>query len=63
MFLSGIHAKKTPSPTEKVVLQKAGLGFKKIKFDLEGISIQLVTSSSFGNSQPEELTSGYLWWF
>ena len=47
MFLSGIHAKKTPSPTEKVVLQKAGLGFKKIKFDLEGISIQLVDVIKF----------------
>ena len=33
--LSDIHSKKMPTPTEKVVLQKAGLGFKKIKFDLE----------------------------
>ena len=35
MCLSDIHAKKIPTPTEKVVLQIAGLGFKKIKFDLE----------------------------
>ena len=27
--------KKIPTPTEKIVLQKAGLGFNKTKFDLE----------------------------
>ena len=49
--------------TEKVVLQKAGLGFKKIKFDhLEADEVSVynqLTSSSSGNSQPDELTSGY----
>ena len=64
MCLLDIHAKKIPTPTEKVVLQKAGLGFKKIKFDLEvdevSVYNQLMSSSSgSGNSQPEELTSGY----
>ena len=34
MCLLDIHAKKIPTPTEKAVLQKAGLGFKKIKFVL-----------------------------
>ena len=64
MCLSDIHAKKIPTPTEKVVLQKAGLGFKEIKFDLEADEVpvynQLTSSSSgSGNSQPDELTSGY----
>ena len=62
MCLSDIHAKKIPTPTEKVVLQKAGLGFKKIKFDLEADEVSVynqLTSSSSGNSQPDELTSGY----
>ena len=48
--------------TEKVVLQKAGLGFKKIKFDLEADEVSVhnqLTSSSSGNYQPDELTSGY----
>ena len=35
MCLSDIHAKKIPTPVEKVVFQKAGLGFKEIKFGLE----------------------------
>ena len=35
LCLSDIHVKKIPTPTEKVVPQKAGLGFKKIKFNLE----------------------------
>ena len=35
MCLSDIHFEKIPTPTEKVVLQKVGLGFKKIKVDLE----------------------------
>ena len=35
MCLSGIHAKTIPTPLEKVVIQKTGLEFKKIKFDLE----------------------------
>ena len=56
--------KKIPTPTEKVVLQKAGLGFKEIKFDLEADEVTVynqLTSSSSGsdNSQPDELTSGY----
>ena len=34
MCLLNIHAKKIPTPTEKAVLQKAGLWFKKIKFVL-----------------------------
>ena len=45
--------KKMHNPTEKVVLQKAGLGFKKIKFDLEAVEVLVynqLTSSSFGNS-------------
>ena len=29
------HAKKIPTPVEKQVLQKAGLGLKKIKFSVE----------------------------
>ena len=60
--LSDIHAKKMYTSTEKVVLQKAGLGFKKIKFDLEAVEVLVhnqLTSSSFGNSQPGELMSGY----
>ena len=62
LCLSDIHVKKIPTPTEKVVLQKAGLGFKKIKFDLEADEVSVynqLTSSSSGNSQPDELTSGY----
>ena len=62
MCLSDIHAKKIPTPTEKVVLQKAGLGFKKIKFDLEVDELSIynqLTSSSSGNSQPGKLTSSY----
>ena len=41
MCLSDIHSKKMPTPTEKVVLQKAGLGFKKIKFDLEADEVSV----------------------
>ena len=62
MCLSDIHAKKIPTPTKKAVLQTAGLGFKKIKFDLEADEVSVynqLTSSSSGNSQPGELTSGY----
>ena len=62
LCLSDIHVKKIPTPTEKVVLQKAGLGFKKIKFDLEADEVSVynqLTSSSSGNSQSNELTSGY----
>ena len=62
MYLLDIHTKKIPTPTEKVVLQKAGLGFKKIKFDLEADEVSLcnqLASSSSGNSQPEETISGY----
>ena len=62
MCLSDIHAKKIPSPTEKVVLQKACLRFKKIKVDLEADEVSIsnqLTSPRSGNSQPEELTSGY----
>ena len=62
MYLSDIHAEKLAIPTEKVVLQKAGLGFKKIKFDLETDEVSVynqLTSSSSCNSQPDELTSGY----
>ena len=54
--------KKMPTPTEKVVLQKAGLGFKKIKFNLEADEVSVynqLTSLSSGNSQPDKLTSGY----
>ena len=35
MCLSDCHAKKIPTPAEKQVLQKAGLGLKKIKFSVE----------------------------
>ena len=62
MCFSNINAKKIPTPTEKVVLQKAGLGFKKIKFDFEADELSVynqLKSSSSGNSQPDELTSGY----
>ena len=41
MCLSDIHAKKIPTPTKKVVLQKAGLGFKKINFDLEADEVSV----------------------
>ena len=41
MCLSDIHSKKMSTPTEKVVLQKAGLGFKKIKFDLEADEVSV----------------------
>ena len=62
MCLSDIHAKEIPTPTEKAVLQMAGLGFKKIKFDLEADEVsaynQLAPSRS-GNSQPDETTSSY----
>ena len=64
MCLSYIHAKKIPTLTQRVVLQKAGLGLKKIKFDLEADEVsvfnQLTSSrSGSGNSRPDELTSGY----
>ena len=62
MYLLDIHTKKIPTPTEKVVLQKAGLGFKNIKFDLEADEVSVynyLTSSSSGNSQSDELTSCY----
>ena len=58
----GHPCQKIPTPTEKVVLQKAGLGSKKIKFDLEVDKLSIynqLTSSSSGNSQPGELTSSY----
>ena len=62
MCLSDIHAKEIPTPTEKAVLQTAGLGFKNIKFDLEADEVsaynQLAPSRS-GNSQPDETTSSY----
>ena len=35
MCLSNCHAKKIPTPQKKQVLQKAGLGLKKIKFSVE----------------------------
>ena len=41
MYLLDIHTKKIPTPTEKVVLQKAGLGFKNIKFDLEADEVSV----------------------
>ena len=53
MCLSDIHAKKMNTSTEKVVLQKTGLGFKKIKFDLEAVEVLVhnqLMSSIFGNS-------------
>ena len=62
MCLSDIHAKKIPTPTIKAVLQKAGLGFKKKKSDLEADEVPVynqLTSSSSGDSQPDELTLGY----
>ena len=58
----GHPCQKIPTPTEKVVLQKAGLGSKKIKFELEVDKLSIynqLTSSSSGNSQPGELTSSY----
>ena len=62
MCLSDIHAKKILTPTIKAVLQKAGLGFKKAKSDLEADEVPVynqLTSSSSGDSQPDELTLGY----
>ena len=62
MCLSDFHAKKISTPAEKVAIQKVGLGFKNIKFNLEADEISVynqLTSSSSGNSQSEELTSGY----
>ena len=62
MCLSGFHAKKIPTPAEEVLLQKAGLRFKKIKFDLQTDELSVynqLTSSDSGNSQPEKLTSDY----
>ena len=53
LCLSDIHAKKMHTSTEKVVLQKADLGFKKLKFDLEAVEVLVhnqLTSSIFGNS-------------
>ena len=41
MCLSDIHAKIIPTPTEKAVPQTAGLGFKKIKFDLEADEVSV----------------------
>ena len=49
-----------PTPTEKRVLQKAGLGFKKINFNLKAdeVSVQnQLTSSNSANSEPDELSS------
>ena len=54
--------KKIPTPTEKAVLQKACFGFKRIKCDIEADEVLVynqLASSSSGNSQPDELTSGY----
>ena len=63
VYVSFAHPRqKMPTPTEKLVLQNASLGFKKIKFDLEAYELSLysqLTSSSSGNSQPGELTSNY----
>ena len=53
IYVLDIHAKNIHTPTEKVVLQKTGLGFKNIKFDLEAVEILVnnqLTSSRFGNS-------------
>ena len=41
MYLLDIHTKRIPTPTEKVVLQKAGLGFKNIEFDLEADEVSV----------------------
>ena len=60
--LSDIHAKKNPTPIKKAVLQKTCFGFKKIKCDIEADEVSVynpLASSSSGNSQPDELTSGY----
>ena len=54
--------KKIPTQTEKVVLQKAGLGFNKTKFDLGADEVSVynqLKSSCSGNFQSDELTSGY----
>ena len=62
MCFLDIHAKKTATATERVVLQKGGLRLKKIKFDLEADEVSVynqLTSSSSGNSQPDELISSY----
>ena len=61
MCIFDIHAKNSLS-TKKVVLQKACLGYKKVKFVLEVDEVSVynqLTSSTSGRSQPEELTSGY----
>ena len=53
IYVLDIHAKNIHTPTEKVVLQKTGLGFKNIKFDLEAVEILVnnqLTSSRFGDS-------------
>ena len=58
-FSLGHICKKIPTPTQTIVVQKAGLRYKRIKFDLEADEVSLyneLMSSGSGNPQPNELT-------
>ena len=51
------HAKKIPTPQEKQVLQKAGLGLKKIKFSVKDDEVT-VNNQLTGTVESDE-TAGY----
>ena len=57
MCLSDCHAKKIPTPAEKQVLQKAGLGLKKIKFSVEDDEVTVYNQLT-GTVESDE-TAGY----
>ena len=57
MYLSDCHAKKIPTSAEKQVLQKAGLGLKKIKFGVEDDKVAVYNPLT-GTVESDE-TAGY----
>ena len=57
MCLSDCHAKKIPTPAEKQVLQKAGLGLKKIKFSVEDDEVGLYNQLT--ETAESDETAGY----
>ena len=62
MCLADTEAKKLPTPTEKLLFQNTGLGFKKIKFDIKAEEVtvynQLTGRSKSDRNSTEDL-AGY----
>ena len=57
MCLSDCYAKKIPTPAEKQVLQKAGLGLKKIKFSSVEDDEVAVYNQLTGKAEADETAS------